>query len=105
MKTNSEVSFGCFNTVDGSFQKGYIENGEMKFSSVYEKFFKCLKIDKFIKHGWFGGIKYYVVLKIPELNPSIFTFKANENQYYGNIDKIKMYSVNGHTWVSDKDFL
>ena len=46
-----------------------------------EKEFKYEVVDKFIKDGFFGR-KYFVVLKIDLLDPSVQTIRFTENDYY-----------------------
>lgn len=103
----SNALFGCQNS-DGSFQEGYIDsNGKMCFSDVKEKFFPCIFVEKYSRDKWFGGRKYYVILRIPELSPSVFELRSDLEKYScaEHISSVKMYSTNGHTWFFDKNNL
>jgi len=97
--------FGCTNS-DGSFQDGYIDSdGIMRFSKIREKWFKIEKIDKYFKDKWFGGRKYYIIIRVIGLKPSVFTLSVNEEDYYNDNNQAHMYSLNGHTWVFRKEDL
>lgn len=65
-----------------------------------EAWFNCQVLDKYTEKGWFGGRKYFLVLKINDIY--IKTKEVDETVYYRDIEtitRLKMYSEDGKFWT------
>jgi hypothetical protein len=118
MKSVNEcVEWNCFPALSGTIElnasdieeqnkKNLIihqmkESGQLPYNDgLFRKIFDCQVINRYTINKWFGGRKYFLVIKIQDI---VKEYPVDVEVYYNqNINKIQMESSDGKIWFPIK---
>lgn len=78
------------------------ERGQWPYSDgIYRMWVDCKVVDKFIKTTFFGGRKYYLVVKMMGTTKEL---QVNEHNYYTEspVTQIRMWSNDRKIWYPER---